>query len=145
MLPKRDYSIVVAGRICDYIDCAGLPENFKVVRLGFVEDVGSVLGQARIGIGTVPCGSGIKVKVVEMAMHLLPIVVKNSGAEEIPLRGTGFINIDQMPEHEIKSRITTWLLCPEQAQRDGRETGMGVRTAFSADSILRPLKSAILD
>ena len=145
LLPNRDYSIVVAGGICDTIDCTGLPENFRVIRLGFVEDVGSVFGQARIGIGTVPCGSGIKVKVVEMAMYLLPIVVKNSGAEGIPLRVAGFVNIDQMSEHMIKSRIEAWLLCPEQAQRDGYETGMGVRAAFSADNILRPLKSAILN
>lgn len=79
-------------------------------------------------------------KMVEMAMHDLPLIVLDSGAEGVPLTGSGFINIDHASNDEIGTKLRGWLEQPEQAQRDGAETGAVVRYEFSAERIMRGLK-----
>lgn len=144
LLPPRKMTFALAGGICKMADLTGLPDNIEVVKLGFVDNPEEAFAQAKIGVGTVTCGSGIKVKVVEMAMHGLPVIVTNSGAEGIPLSGGGFINIDQVSEDALRDKLNLWLANPDQAQKEGTETGMGVRYEFSAERVMKDLFDLLL-
>lgn len=71
LLEGRPASIAVAGGLssCDIWDSSLVPKSLKVVRLGYVDDLRVACARALIGVGTVPVGSGIKVKNVEMIMN----------------------------------------------------------------------------
>ena len=144
LLPNRHLTFALVGKVSETADTSGASKNLEFVRLGIVDDLEAIFEQSRIGVGTVPYGSGIKVKVVEMAMHNLPLVVTSKGEEGIPLSGDGFINIDLASQEEIKTKLQCWLDHPEIAQQDGMETGRYVAEAFSPDKILKDLVKEIL-
>lgn len=144
LLPNRHLTFALVGKVSQTADTSGAPENLEFIRLGCVSDLEPFFMQSRIGVGVVPYGSGIKVKVVEMAMHNLPLVVTSKGEEGIPLSGDGFINIDLASQEEVKTKLQCWLDHPEIAQQDGMETGRYVAEAFSPDNILKNLVKEIL-
>ena len=144
LLPNRHLTFALVGKVSETADTSGASKNLEFVRLGIVDDLEPIFEQSRIGVGTVPYGSGIKVKVVEMAMHNLPLIVTLKGGEGIPLAGDGFINIDLASQDEVKKKLQCWLDHPEIAQRDGIETGQHVGKAFSPERVLADLMREIL-
>lgn len=145
LLPAdREYVFALAGGICKTADVTGLPPYVKVEKLGFVPDPEAAFADAKFGVGTVVCGSGVKVKVVEMAMYNLPLITSDSGAEGIPLTGDGFVNIDQTSAEELREKLLLWLDNPILAQREGEETGAVVRWEFSAERIMADLKDNLI-
>ena len=144
LLKGRKVSFALAGRICDGIDGLPFPDNVELIRLGVVDDSEPIFLQARIGVGTVTQGSGIKVKVVEMAMHGLPVVVTDKGIEGIPVADKGVINIDHMTSDEIRNSLLHWLDYPQYAEESGQRLCEKVRDAFSPSNALAGLKDSIL-
>ena len=144
LLPDRHLAFALAGGISQTADTSGAPDHMEFVRLGFVPDLEPVFAQSRIGVGTVLHGSGIKVKVVEMAMHNLPLIVTSKGGEGIPLVGEGFVNIDTEKDDVLKARLLNWIDNPEIAQRQGMETGQCVAEAFAPSRVLAGLLNEIL-
>ena len=144
LLPGCHLKVALAGGISKTADTSGAPDNVEFIRLGYLDDLESLFSKSCIGIGTVLCGSGIKVKVVEMVMHNLPVVVTSKGAEGIPLEGDGFVNIDTASEKEVCAVLRRWIEHPEIAQWQGAETGRHVADAFSADKILSDFVQEIL-
>jgi hypothetical protein len=146
LLPRnRSITIGLAGKSANspWLSILRIPENVHLIKIGFVDDMEPVFAASRIGIGTVMMGSGVKVKVVEMAMHYLPVIVSNKGAEGIPLKGTGVVNIEEDDESEIRRRIACWLDDESAARKDGFETGEAVRIAFDPNVCLNPLRKII--
>ena len=146
LLPSdRSITIGLAGKSANssVLSSLQMPKNIHLVRIGFVDDMEPIFAASRIGIGTVMMGSGVKVKVVEMTMHYLPVVVSNKGAEGIPLKGAGVVNIDTVGEAKLKECLVRWLDDESVARRDGFETGEIVRTAFDPNVCLAPLRKLI--
>ncbi len=143
-LPDRHLTFALVGGIAKTADTTGAPAKLEFVRLGFVDNLEPVFAQSRIGVGTIPYGSGIKVKVVEMAMHHLPVVVTSTGAEGIPLVGDGVINIDVENADDVRARLLNWIDNPDVAQRQGQITGQHVAEEFSPDKILAELMREVL-
>lgn len=143
-LPDRQLTFALVGGISKTADTTGAPVKLEFVRLGFVDNLEPIFAQSRIGVGTIPYGSGIKVKVVEMAMHHLPVIVTSTGAEGIPLVGEGVINIDVENAENVKARLKDWIDKPEIAQRQGQVTGQHVATEFSPGKILADLMREVL-
>lgn len=141
LLKGRDVSFAVAGKLSyDAILQSDLaPRNIKIVRLGYVDDLAVCCSEALIGVATVPYGSGIKVKVVEMLMNDLPMILTNSGAEGIPVTQDGCINIDKEDAHTVEERLTGWLNNPATAISVGKGQGQFLRTAFAPETTLAPL------
>lgn len=144
LIGERKASFAMVGKICHTTSWIRFPPNVTVVRLGPIDDPEEIFANARIAVGTVTNGSGIKVKVVEMAMHDLPVVVTDKGAEGIPLTGRGFINVDHATPDQIRKVLLTWLDNPDIAERDGRETGSALRQSFHPDVIMAGLKRSIM-
>ena len=144
LLKGRKVSFALVGRICESVDGVKFPSDVELIRLGVVDDPEEVFLQARIGVGTMTQGSGIKVKVVEMAMHGLPIVVTDKGIEGIPVTEEGIVNIDHMTSNEIKNSLLDWLDEPHHAEEAGRKLGTKVCSEFSPQKVLAELKNNIL-
>jgi hypothetical protein len=144
LLPKRHLTFALIGKVSQTADTSGAPVNLEFLRLGCVDDLEPFFMQSRIGVGVVPYGSGIKVKVVEMAMHYLPLIFTSKGGEGILQKGEGFINIDTARPEEIKAKLQCWLENPMVAQRHGKETGEHVAKVFSPERILADLIREIL-
>ena len=145
LLEGRMVSIAVAGGLssCDIWDSPIVPKNLRVVRLGYVDDLRVACARALIGVGTVPVGSGIKVKNVEMIMNGLPMLLTDSGQEGIPVSSDGSINIDRVSKDELKTRLLAWLDCPGCAKHDGYDQGIKLRKEFSPCNTLRGLGDVI--
>lgn len=145
LLPEGQYNFAVAGTLSDAPIWASnvIPSNFIIHRLGFVPDLAIVCARALIGVGTVPHGSGIKVKNVEMMMNGLPMLITNSGIEGIPVTGEGVINIDSLSPSEISARISYWLSHPQEIAAIGRQHGRQLRKDFSPDECLKGLVKCI--
>ena len=141
LLKGRDVSFAVAGKLSyDAILQSDLvPRNIKIVSLGYVDDLAVCCSEALIGVATVPYGSGIKVKVVEMMMNDLPMILTNSGAEGIPVTQDGSINIDREDTYAVEERLTGWLNNPTTAISVGKEQGQVLRAAFAPETTLAPL------
>ena len=116
-----------------------MPKNLCLERLGYVDDVGLFCQQGVIGVGTVPCGSGIKVKVVEMLMHGLPMIVTDHGLEGVPVSGSGVINIDREPIDRVKEVVLKWLGDPKEALTEGISQALSLRRAFCPEERLASL------
>lgn len=141
LLKGRDVSFAVAGKLSyDAILQSDLvPRNIKIVSLGYVDDLAACCSEALIGVATVPYGSGIKVKVVEMMMNDLPMVLTNSGVEGIPVTQEGCINIDREDTNVVEERLIGWLNNPAAAISVGKEQGRLLRAAFAPETTLAPL------
>ena len=137
--------IVIIGSICKsrVIETLNWPGNFAIIKVGYSENPYSILEQCSIGIGTVPFGSGVKVKVVESIMAGLPMVVTNSGIEGIPVDNTGIVNIDTSNCDEVKSKIFGWLEGKDKLLSDGFAQAAHIRSVFSPANCLSPLISYI--
>lgn len=142
LLNGRGVSFAVAGKLSydKIFDSDIVPHNVKVIKLGYVDDLSSCCADALVGVATVPYGSGIKVKVVELMMNGLPMILTNSGAEGIPMTQDGSINIDVEDEDVVATRMISWLDNPSTAISAGKEQGQRLRTAFSPETMLQPLK-----
>lgn len=147
LLGERRVSIAVAGSLSNSnIWESGLvPETVRVVKLGHVDNLGNVFQKALVGIGTVPCGSGIKVKNVEMIMNGLPVVVTNSGEEGIPTLLEGCINIDRMTAEVVKSMLFNWLDNSAMAIEIGCRQGKLLRQRFCPKICLAGLRAAVIE
>ena len=145
LLKGKEIRLAVAGKLSEsrVLDSGIVPSNVIVRRLGYVPDLSEACSRALIGVGTVPYGSGIKVKVVEMMMNGLPVVLTNSGEEGIPVLPDGAINIDQVLEEEASMRLCKWVDEPALAIEAGARQGEMLRSAFSPEVCLLPLVSAI--
>lgn len=139
LLTGRNVTMAVAGSVCKTKVWNELliPPNFSVNRLGYVDDLDAVFAESKIGIGVLPCGSGVKVKVVESAMRGLPMILSDHGAEGIPLTEEGCINIDRLSPDEVRKRILEWLGNPVKAVEDGALQARKIRTLFSPTVALR--------
>ena len=143
LLKGREVSFAVAGKLSydDILQSDLVPSNVKIIRLGYVDDLSACCSEALIGVATVPYGSGIKVKVVELMMNDLPMILTNSGAEGIPMTQAGSINIDVEDMQAVGKRIIYWLNNPSSAISVGKEQGQQLRNSFSPDAMLKPLES----
>lgn len=139
LLAGRNVTMAVAGSVCKtrVWDILSIPRNFTVDRLGYVDDLGAVFAEARIGIGVLPCGSGVKVKVVESVMRGLPMILSDHGAEGIPLTAEGSINIDRLSPDEIRQRIFEWLAHPEKTALEGMHQAERLRRLFAPENALK--------
>ena len=146
LLPtNREIKVALVGR-CATVPAVinyPLPSHIKLELVGFVDDTSLYFAKSRIGIGTVKCGSGVKVKVVEMTLHGLPVVVANSGAEGIPLSGPGVVNIDTQSAEEVRSRLSRWLNSVADARADGEATSKIVSREFAPDGMYSRLTKYI--
>lgn len=145
LLAPRRITLAVAGGLCrsPIWETLEIPEHVTVRRLGYVDDLSQVFADARIGVGTLPFGSGVKVKVVETAFHGLPLVLTETGAEGIPLPNEAWINIDRRAPDEIRRGLLTWLDNPSVAESAGRAAQRAVRAKFAPEKALAPLKAWI--
>lgn len=145
LLAPRRITFAVAGGLCQSSiwETLEVPEHVKVYRLGYVDDLSQVFADARIGVGTLPFGSGVKVKVVETALYGLPLVLTETGAEGIPLPDGAWVNIDRLASGEIRRGLLTWLDNPSAAESAGRAVQLTVREKFAPEKALAPLKAWI--
>lgn len=146
LLPTdREIKVALVGRCATVSSVINypLPSHVKLELVGFVDDPSPYFARSRIGIGTVKCGSGVKVKVVEMTLHGLPVVVANSGAEGIPLSGPGFVNIDTQSAEEVRNRLIRWLNSVADARADGEVTSRIVTKKFAPDGMYASLTNYI--
>ena len=136
-LLNRKITFAVVGGISDspIWETLVLPAHVSVFRLGYVEDLPKTLAKGLIGVGTVPYGSGIKVKVVESIMSGLPMILTNSGEEGIPVLRDAVINIDREEQEVVSKRLNSWL--------DNKEyvTLLGRKGAEALDNVFRPAKA----
>ena len=139
LLAGRNVTMAVAGSVCKTRVWNGLsiPRNFTVDRLGYVDDLDAVFAEAKIGIGVLPCGSGVKVKVVESVMRGLPMILSDHGAEGIPLTEEGCINIDRLSPDKIRQRIFEWLAYPEKTAQEGVYQAERIRRLFAPENALK--------
>jgi hypothetical protein len=72
-----DAELLVAGKVSGTMD-VDVP---GVIRLGTVDDLGPLYGQARVVINPAVAGTGLKIKTLEALGHLRPIVTWPSGAD----------------------------------------------------------------
>lgn len=147
LLGKREIKLAIAGELasCELLDSSIVPSNVIVFKIGCVNDLSDVFSRSLIGVGTVPYGSGIKVKVVEMVMNGLPVIVTNSGAEGIPLVSDGNINIDAEPIEEVQNRLFAWLNDPVSATKIGMHQGMRLRNDFAPSTCMKPLCDLVMN
>ena len=145
VLGARNISLAVVGGVAraGVWDCLQIPVNVSVSRLGYVPDLAEVFRKSLIGLGTVPYGSGVKVKVVETMMSGLPMVVTNSGEEGIPVLKEACINIDKLSEEDIRSRVLAWLDNPDTARTHGQLGAEHLKAQFAPDVALRALSKTI--
>lgn len=147
LLGTRPCSLAVAGgvsnaEIWDHIE---IPVTLRVDRLGYVDDLQDVYENSLIGLGTVPYGSGVKVKVVETIMSGLPMVLTNSGEEGIPTMPEGIINIDRLSSKEAKKRLLDWLDNPRQTKAKGIAEAEYVANRFTPQVALVELKNLLVE
>ena len=138
LLKGRNMSFAVAGKLSydSILESDLVPQNIKIIRLGYVDDLATCCSEALIGVATVPYGSGIKVKVVEMMMNDLPMILTNSGAEGIPVTQAGCINIDREDKDAVEERMKAWLNDPSAAIAVGKDQGRLLRAAFAPEATL---------
>lgn len=137
---KRKLALV--GSVCKnpiWMKPGVVPNNIELCLLGFVDDLEGVCRKTKIGISTVPRGSGIKVKSVEMIFRDLPIVTTDHGIEGIPVTDEGVINIDHLNDEGIRVRLATWLTDDSYRMQVGQTLGAKVRQAFSPKVALAEL------
>ena len=146
LLGGRTYRMALVGSVCNnsiWDKPEIVPANIDLVRLGFVDRMEDAIARARIGVSTVPRGSGIKVKSVEMILRGLPLVTTDHGIEGIPATTEGIINIDRASDDEIRERLTSWLSDPLEAARVGRDQAEKVAMAFAPETALAGLLQSI--
>lgn len=145
LLNGRGVSFAVAGSVCNSSmwDAQSVPSNVSLCRLGFVDDLSRVFADSCIGVGTLPYGSGVKVKVVECIFNGLPIVATNTGLEGIPLPDESCVNVDALSVNEISHKLNAWLDNPEMAYELGQLGRRAVERAFSSETALRVLNDAV--
>ena len=141
LLKGRNVSFAVAGKLSydSILESDIVPQNIKIIRLGYVDDLSICCSEALIGVATVPYGSGIKVKVVEMMMNDLPMILTNSGAEGIPVTQAGSINIEREDKNAVEERMTAWLNDQSAAIAVGKDQGQLLRVAFAPETTLAAL------
>ena len=145
LIKKRHIEIAVVGSICnsDIWDKIINASVFSVTRFGYVKELSDIYDSSLIGIGTIPYGSGIKVKVVESIMYGLPMIATNTGMEGIPYNEDGIINIDKEEENIVAERLNLWLSNPELAIEIGRRQGNCLRKAFNPAIALGEVRDLI--
>lgn len=145
LLKGRNVVFAAAGSICKskIWDSLVIPPSVELRRLGYVDDLVDVCALSKIGVGTVPYGSGVKIKVVEMIANGLPVVVTNHGIEGVPSHPDGFVNIDEDPQEVASKRILQWLDDPIVAIKSGRAICNIVRQSFTPEATLKSLVTAI--
>ena len=142
---RSKVTLGVAGAICrsPVWDAVEVPANFQVERLGYVEDLAKTFAQSVVAIGTLPWGSGIKLKVVEAIFHGKPVVVTNSGIEGIPNLPIATLNVDICEPERTATILNEWLDNPEEAAARGLEQAKFLELKFSPDVALRELRKTI--
>jgi hypothetical protein len=126
--------IAIVGGICESSiwDELKLPQTIQIIRLGHVNDLSETFSKGLIGIGTVPYGSGIKVKVVEMILSGLPMVLTNSGEEGIPVLRESVVNIDRESKDIVEITLKKWLKYKESTIH------IGIKGACELEKHFRP-------
>ena len=139
LLDGIDSSLVVVGGICNSTiwSAIDIPKTLRVTRMGYVNDVSDVMSRSLIGVGTVPFGSGVKVKVVESIMFGLPMVLTNSGVEGIPVLPEAVINIDSEASTDVRIRLASWLNNRSQTRILGRRAAHALSEKFSPNVALK--------
>lgn len=139
LLAPRKVKLALAGNICfcpKLDEKSFFPENCEVTRLGFIDDPAIACAQAKVGVSAVTGGSGIKVKTVELVLRGLPIVSSDHGIEGIPVTNEGVVNLDRLPDEEVKARIVRWLDDLHEAERVGEAQRKIVAEAFAPQNAL---------
>ena len=134
-------TIAIAGSLCDSNIWSKLevPKSVRIIRLGRVDDLGVVFANGLIGIGTVPYGSGIKVKVVESILSGLPMVLTNSGEEGIPVLREAVVNIDRDSMDNAADKLKAWLGDKELAIEVGSKGAQWLKRFFEPSVALKGL------
>ena len=137
--------VAIAGSLCDSQIWTKLevPKSVQIIFLGRVDDLGVVFSKGLIGIGTVPYGSGIKVKVVESILSGLPMVLTDSGVEGIPVLKGSVVNIDRESTDRIAMKLNEWLKHREIAIKVGIDGAKWLERFFNPTIALLDLGKCI--
>ena len=146
-LLNKSISFAVVGGICKspIWNSFTPPSHVRVIRLGYSEDLPKTLARGLIGVGTVPYGSGIKVKVVESIMSGLPMILTNSGEEGIPVLRDAVINIDREEKSAVAKRLTDWLNNKEEVVQLGQKGAEVLDNVFGPTKALAGLKNCLMN
>ena len=91
-LIAADIEMTVAGDIGDDLRQHVLHKYPKVRVLGFVEDVGSLIAEARAGLITDTIGGGFKIRLLTHVFHRLPIIGLVGAIDGLPTpAGDGYL------------------------------------------------------
>ena len=142
----REVSFAVAGGICNssFWESLEIPDTVKIIKLGYVDDLPKTLARGLIGVGTVPYGSGIKVKVVESIMAGLPMVITRSGEEGVPVLRDAVVNIDVDEKSDQEVKLNRWLSDREYAVRIGAKGADALNAVFAPTVALRGIASLLM-
>lgn len=143
-MPQGEYSMAVAGQVCQspLFKSIAVPKSIKLHVMGYVDSPTEFCMSGVVGLGTLPFGSGIKVKVVEMMMSGLPMLVTDHGIEGIPT-GAAVVNIDEVGVEIACCRVYEWLNNVKGSIALGIKQAEMLRKEFSPEERLSGLLSDI--
>lgn len=137
IISGRKISVAVTRAETWNWDAIHIPPNVELIKFGFVENLGKLLSETRIGIGTIPVGSGVKTKVMEMMMNNMLVVATDHAIEGIPADGRAYINIDHSSDSDIRNWIIDVLNDDRCMYEIGRQNGTRIREAFAPENCLK--------
>jgi hypothetical protein len=105
-----DAELLVAGRVSATLDV----DSTGVIRLGLVDDLGPLYGQARVVINPAVAGTGLKVKTLEALGHLRPVVTWPSGTDGFAPELAAFC-VTVQDWYEFSRRVAGLLVADEAA------------------------------
>jgi len=118
--------------------------NPRVRLLGEVDNLVAVYHGCKIVVGTIPKGSGIKVKVVEAMNFGKPVLATRKALEGIPCEhGKNVLILEEMEGILAGGWLDALLSDTDRLREIGRKAAENVRDVFSNERCLGPLERAI--
>lgn len=133
-----DARLRVIGRVAETPD---IPWGDGIEQVGFVDDLTAEYAAARVALGPMRIGSGIKIKMIEALAHGLPCVATPVSAEGIPESAPGVVRIaDDAPA--FAAATIAALSDPDGPSTRARARDFAART-FGAEEIGARLWNAV--
>lgn len=143
---NQDKSFIIAGKISEMPEVRSLCARYPNIHLeGFIPTLKDFYKNVRFIVATIPCGSGIKVKVLEALAYGKVTLVTKKALEGIPATHLSeCIQINNLSSNQISTLLKTY-------EDDTRYTKMAkaaqnlIQTYFSEDYLYQDLLKVLKD
>lgn len=137
--------LAIAGSIGTGATIRGIDfGGMNVQILGLVDDLSMAYARSKMVVGTIPMGSGIKVKVVEGMAHGKPVLATRKALEGIPHEhGVNVLVLEEVEGSEFGAFISKMLSDDQVLAQYGKSAQSSINEAFSEDSCYGELLKVI--